>query len=113
MDTEQLKVVRSKVLAQTLNARKLIAAMYDSADWMTRDELAKALQKNRLNPHDIVLLDRLAVASLIDTRKRDRPRRIGFEFIYRLQPSVHRGINELRQIKRTGQRTDPAQRKGM
>jgi predicted transcriptional regulator len=101
MDIEQLKALRTKLLEQTPQAQKIIAILYDTADWMTRDEIAGRLHKNRLTPHDISLLERLAANNLIEIKKRDRPGRIGYEFIYRLASQVHRGLNLLRVYRRT------------
>lgn len=97
MNITQLNTVKNTVLEQTPQARRIIAALYDRADWTTRDELAKRLGKRRLNPHDIGLLDRLAACGLLEIKKRERPGRIGFEFIYRIDWQVHRGLNLLRQ----------------
>jgi hypothetical protein len=97
MDTQHLKSLQDQLLAQTHQSKKIVAFLYDIADWCTRDELAKGLKKNRLTPHDIALLERLAAEGLIETKKRDRPGRIGFEFIHRLKPDIHRGIHEFRQ----------------
>lgn len=91
---------REKYLAQTVQGQKLIALLYDEADWATRNQLAERLGKNRLNPHDIVLLERLGAAGIVDVRKRDHPGRIGFEFIYRLSANMHRGFNLARQFRR-------------
>lgn len=100
MDIEQLKALRTKLLEQTPQAQKLIAILYDTADWITRDEIARKLHKNRLTPHDISLLERLAANSFIEIKKRDRSGRIGFEFIYRLDADIHRGINTLHHYRR-------------
>lgn len=100
MDIEQLKALRAKLLEQTPQAQKIIAILYDVADWTTRDEIAGKLHKKRLNPHDISLLDRLAANGFIEIKKRDHPGRIGFEFIYRLKADIHRGINAIRMYQR-------------
>lgn len=101
MDIEQLKARRAKLLEQTPQARKIIAVLYDTADWTTRDEIAGKLQKARLNPHDISLLDRLSANDFIEIKKRDHPGRIGFEYIYRLKAAVHRNLNLAHQFRRT------------
>jgi len=101
MEAEQLKALRAKCLEQTPLAQKIIAFLYDAADWVTRDEIAQGLRKHRLNPHDISLLERLAAQQLVEIKKRDYPGRIGFEYIYRLRTDVHRGFNILRQFRRT------------
>lgn len=103
MDIEQLKALRAKLLEQTPQARKIIAVLYDTADWTTRDEIAQKFQLTRLNPHDISLLDRLAANGFIEIKKWDHPGRIGFEFIYRLKADMHRGINRMKQYKRVNQ----------
>lgn len=100
MDVEHLKALRTKLLEQTPQAQKIIAILYDIADWTTRDEIAGKMQKKRLTPHDISLLERLAANGFIEIKKRDRPGRIGFEFIYRLEGEVHRGLNVVRQFRR-------------
>ncbi|MBK9745833.1 MAG: hypothetical protein IPO91_03550 [Chloroflexi bacterium] len=101
MDIEQLKALRAKLLEQTPQARKIIAVLYDTANWTTRDEIAAKLKKTRLNPHDIGLLDRLSANDFVEIKKRDYPGRIGFEFIYRLKADIHRGLNLLRQFQRS------------
>jgi hypothetical protein len=101
MESPQLNDLRTTLLEQTPQSKKIIAQLYNVADWTTRDYLAKALGKNRLTPHDIGLLDRLTAIGLVETKTRDRPGRIGFEYIYRLKGNVHRGINTLRRSKGT------------
>lgn len=101
MDIEQLKVLRAKLLEQTPQAQKLVAILYDTADWMTRDEIAGRLHKNRLTPHDISLLERLAASDFVEIKKRDRSGRIGFEFIYRLEGQIHQALNKLREYRRS------------
>ncbi len=101
MDIEQLKALRAKLLEQTPQARKIIAVLYDTADWTTRDEIAGKLQKTRLNPHDISLLDRLSANSFIEIKKRDHPGRIGFEYIYRLRADIHASINKAKFFQRS------------
>jgi hypothetical protein len=93
MDIEQLKALRTKLLEQTPQAQKIIAVLYDVADWTTRDEIAGLMHKSRLTPH-------LAANGFIEIKKRDRPGRIGFEFIYRLEGEIHRGLNAARQFRR-------------
>ena len=100
MDVAQLNIIKDTVLEQTPQARKIIAVLNDVADWMTQDEVASALSKNRLTPHDIGLLERLAATGLVEIKKRDRPGRIGFEFINRLDAKVHRGLNRLHHLRR-------------
>ena len=100
MDVSTLQNLRTRYREQTPQAQKIIAVLYDVADWTTRDEIATKLHKNRLTPHDISLLERLAANGFVEIKKRDRPGRIGFEFIYRLQADIHRGLNLLRQYRR-------------
>ena len=97
MNLDQLKALRAQCLEQTPQAQKILAILYDIADWTTRSEIAERLKKNRLTPHDISLLDRLTAEGLVEIKKRDYPGRIGFEFIYRMKSDVHRGINLMRQ----------------
>lgn len=101
MEASDLSALRTQLLKQTLQSKKIIATLYDVADWTTRDQLAKGLNKNRLTPHDISLLERLAADGLVETKKRDRPGRIGYEYIYRLYADIHRGINYLRAFQRS------------
>lgn len=91
---------RDKLSGQTVQARRLVGILYNEADWMTRDQIALALGKNRLTPHDITLLERLGAADVVDVRKRDHSGRIGYEFIYRLKAEIHRGLNLARQYRR-------------
>jgi predicted transcriptional regulator len=101
MDMEQLKTLQANVLEQTPQARKIIAVLYDRADWSTRDDIAKALKKSRLTPHDIGLLDRLSANGFVEVKKRDYPGRIGFEYIYKLKANIHRGLNIMRHSRKS------------
>lgn len=100
MDTAELNSIRASILEQTPQARKIVAVLYDLADWATRESIAKALKKNRLTPHDIGLLERMCANGLVQVRKRDHPGRIGFEYIYRLRGDIHRGLNILSVYRR-------------
>lgn len=100
MDVGQLQALRARVLEQSAQGQKIIGILYDLADWTDRHTLARRMGKNRLNPHDAALLDRLAAAELVEVAKRPYHGRHGYEYIYRLRGDVHRGLNALKAYRR-------------
>lgn len=45
--------------------------LQDSSDWMTRSDIAVAIERpHRLNPHDVAMLDDLASKNMIDIDER-------------------------------------------
>lgn len=54
----------------TERQKELLEALKSANDWTGRGALATATGKNRLSPHDFLLLERLEAAGLIEIRKR-------------------------------------------
>lgn len=100
MEIEQLEALRARLLAQSEKAQKLLAILYDEADWVDRHTLSRRLKRDRLNPHDMQMLDRLAAEGLVDLAKRPFHGKHGFEYIYRLKGDIHRGLNALKVYRR-------------
>lgn len=67
----------------TDRARELLAALRAEGVWMSRADLARATGKNRLSPHDVALLDRLASAGLIEKRRRESNTPVGIAYDYK------------------------------
>jgi hypothetical protein len=53
--------------------------------WVSRAELAKSTGKNRLSPHDILLLNRLVEAGRIERQERKSNTPVGTAYEYRLR----------------------------
>lgn len=70
----------------TGRGRQLLDALKEKGDWMSRAELARATDKNRLSPHDLTLLERLIVAGMVERRQRGSNTPIGIAFEYRAKP---------------------------
>lgn len=68
----------------TPQAQQLLAAIQTVTTWMTRAELATAVDKKALNKWDIVLLEKLTSAGFIESRQVTRPGPIGYEWQYRI-----------------------------
>lgn len=69
--------------AFTGRANELLEALRRAGDWMSRADLARATNKNRLSPHDIGLLQRLVDAGLVDIRQRVSNTPVGKAYDYR------------------------------
>ena len=67
----------------TPQAVLLLEALRETNDWINRSELARRTEKSALNKWDLVLLDKLADAGLIETRQIPRHGPIGYEWQYR------------------------------
>lgn len=64
--------------------RTILEAMRSAGDtWIDRAELAGALGRDRLNPHDVEMLERLEADGLIETDKRKTG--ITEKLVYRLR----------------------------
>jgi hypothetical protein len=68
----------------TPHARHILQHLTEIGTWANRGELAKRMQKNKLNKWDIVLLEKLVEGGLIETRKTPFHGPIGFEWQYRI-----------------------------
>ena len=69
--------------------RLLAAIQAANGDWVGRRDIAIAIKsKNeRLNPHHVLLLQRMIDAGTIEVDRRPRPGSIGYELIYRAKES--------------------------
>jgi hypothetical protein len=67
----------------TPQAELLLEALREANDWINRSELARRTGKSALNKWDIVLLDKLADAGLMETRQIPRRGPISYEWQYR------------------------------
>ena len=48
-----------------------LKVLQTNSDWMTRSDIAVAIERpNRLNPHDVAMLDDLATKNMIDIDER-------------------------------------------
>jgi hypothetical protein len=70
----------------TPKAEALLEALREAADWINRSELARRTDKSALNKWDLVLLDKMSDAGLIETRQIPRHGPIGYEWQYRALP---------------------------
>jgi hypothetical protein len=61
----------------------LLNALREADDWINRSAIAKIAGKSALNKWDLVLLERLAEAGLIETKQIPRHGPIGYEWRYR------------------------------
>jgi predicted transcriptional regulator len=52
-------------------------------EWVTRSDIAKALEKRRLSSYDIAMLEILHNKGMIEIELRDNRTPIGYEFVYR------------------------------
>jgi predicted transcriptional regulator len=52
-------------------------------EWVTRSDIAKALDKRRLSSYDIAMLEILHNKGMIEIELRDNRTPIGYEFVYR------------------------------
>lgn len=68
----------------TPHARHILQHLTEIGTWANRGELAKRMQKNKLNKWDVTLLEKLAESGLIETRKTPFHGPIGFEWQYRI-----------------------------
>lgn len=54
----------------TPHGARLLAIIQGAGDWLDRPALAAAMGKKRLNPWDVLVLDKLAGAGLIEAETR-------------------------------------------
>jgi len=67
----------------TERGRELLDALKAANDWTNRAALARATGKNRLSPHDIMLLERMETDGFIEIRQRESNAPSGTAFDYR------------------------------
>lgn len=73
--------------ALTQRGQELLDALRVNGAWMSRAEIARATRKNRISPHDVMLLERLVEAGYVEKRQRTSITPIGIAFEYRALPS--------------------------
>lgn len=73
----------------TPKAQVLLNALRAAEDWLNRSQLAQGAKKTALNKWDLILLDKLLAARLIEMRQRLRHGPIGYEWQYRAVKSDH------------------------
>jgi hypothetical protein len=67
----------------TPQAQQILDLLREVEDWINRSRLAKLAGKSALNKWDLVLLDRLVEAGLVEARQIPRHGPIGYEWQYR------------------------------
>jgi hypothetical protein len=68
----------------TDQARKLLKVLHSRPEhWFKRKEIAQAIDKRRLTPYDIDLLQRLCDEDLAEIGRRPNQTPIGYEYAYR------------------------------
>ena len=71
----------------TPQAQQLLELMCEASDWINRSQLARLSGKTALNKWDLVLLERLVEAGLIEAKQIPRHGPIEYEWRYRaVQP---------------------------
>jgi hypothetical protein len=72
----------------TEHGEKLLAIIRSrGGEIVTRSDIAKALDKTRLNVWDVALLDKMAGQGMIEATKRKIKSPIGYEWVYRAKQS--------------------------
>ncbi|MGQ9887295.1 MAG: hypothetical protein ACUVSX_02280 [Aggregatilineales bacterium] len=62
----------------------LLSVLKESpGEWLTRSDIARALDKRKLSPYDIAMLEILQAKGLIEIQHRSNRTPIGYEFVYR------------------------------
>src|SRR5258706_12412957 len=72
-----------QVMALSARATTILEIIRAQTDWLSRNDLARALGRTRLNQGDFVALAELRTLGLIEEEKRSDPRPIGFMYDYR------------------------------
>jgi hypothetical protein len=72
----------------TPQAEVIFEIVQGTDTWITRREIARKLEKNRLNPWDIALLEKLADEDYIEINRRLRSDKVTLEYIYRAKDRV-------------------------
>jgi len=70
----------------TPQAQAILEVLREAGGWVNRSALARQIGKSTLNKWDLVLLDKLADARLIETRQIPRHGPIGYEWQYHALP---------------------------
>lgn len=79
---------RPKAQRITRHAQRILHLIRATEGWITRRELADHLGKNRLNPWEQALLQKLCDEGLIEIERRLREDEITLEYIYRAVPNL-------------------------
>ena len=69
----------------TQHARDLLNILRLRGDWVSRGELARATNRNRLTPYDVGLLQRMIDLELIEVRQRKIISPIGIAYDYKVK----------------------------
>jgi len=68
----------------TEQAKQVLAAVRDGrGEWLNRKQIAQNLGRVRINPSDVAILDMLAAAGLIESRKAKTPAPSGIRMEHR------------------------------
>ena len=75
---------------------KILEALYDVGDvWLTRAQIAKAIDKKRLTPYDIEILQKLTERGLLETSTQPtNAPGSDFAYIYRMSDDVAESIQK-------------------
>ena len=66
-------------------AREILDALNAVEGYLDRNQLADATGKRRLSQNDLILLERLESAGLIESEKRAGKSPVGFQYVYRIK----------------------------
>ena len=67
----------------TPQGQQLLDLLHEIGDWVNRTELARRVAKSALNKWDLVLLNKLVDAGMVEARQIPRHGPIGYEWQYR------------------------------
>lgn len=76
-------MAEQKEFKLTPKAKQLLGALCAANEWINRATLAASIEKKSLNKWDVILLDKMDTAGLIEIRKIDHHGPIGYEWQYR------------------------------
>ena len=81
---QDVEVLPRKKPRLTPQAARLLRILQGGGGvWMSRRDIAHALNRRKLAPYDIGMLDSLQAAGLIDCGRRTNQTPIGYEWVYR------------------------------
>lgn len=81
-------MAEEKEFKLTPKAELLLEALREAGDWINRTALAASIDKKSLNKWDVILLDKMDTAGLIEIRKIDHHGPIGYEWQYRYANTI-------------------------
>ena|SRR5690606_21093069 len=76
-------MAEEKEFKLTPKAEQLLEALREANNWVNRTTLAASISKKSLNKWDVILLEKMDLAGLIEVRKIDHHGPIGYEWQYR------------------------------